>query len=216
MIQVIIDKVISQNSVDTLGYLVAFLIVINIFEALLTTLRTYLFVDTTNRIDLALGSEIIDHMLRLPLRYFERRPVGEISTRVNELEKIRQFLTGTALTVVLDAVFSVVYIVVMVIYSPLLTAVSLGIIPIFIGLTLIFSPTIRRQLRVKAERNAETQSYLVEILTGIQTVKAQNIELRSRWQWQERYARYISTGFKTVITSTLASSASGFLNKLSR
>ena len=216
MIQVIIDKVISQNSVDTLGYLVFFLIVINIFEALLTTLRTYLFVDTTNRIDLTLGSEIIDHMLRLPLRYFERRPVGEISTRVNELEKIRQFLTGTALTVVLDSVFSVVYIVVMLLYSPILTAVSLAIIPVFIGLTLIFSPTIRRQLRVKAERNAETQSYLVEILTGIQTVKAQNIELRSRWQWQERYARYISTGFKTVITSTLASSASAFLNKLSR
>ena len=216
MIQVIIDKVISQNSVDTLGYLVAFLLVINVFEALLTTLRTYLFVDTTNRIDLTLGSEIIDHMLRLPLRYFERRPVGEISTRVNELEKIRQFLTGTALTVVLDAVFSVVYIFVMVLYSPLLTAVSLAIIPVFIILTLVFSPTIRKQLRVKAERNAETQSYLVEILTGIQTVKAQNIELRSRWQWQERYARYVSTGFKTVITSTLASTASSFLNKLSR
>ncbi|MEL6788130.1 MAG: peptidase domain-containing ABC transporter, partial [Cyanobacteria bacterium J06607_15] len=166
--------------------------------------------------DLSLGSEIIDHLLRLPLRYFERRPVGEISTRVNELEKIRQFLTGTALTVVLDCVFSVLYVLVMLAYSPLLTAVSLAIIPVFIGLTLIFSPTIRRQLRTKAERNAETQSYLVEVLTGIQTVKAQNIELRSRWKWQERYARYISTGFKTVITSTLAKSASDFLNKLSR
>ncbi len=216
MIQVIIDKVISQNSPSTLGYLVFFLIVINIFEALLTTLRTYLFVDTTNRIDLSLGSEIIDHLLRLPLRYFERRPVGEISTRVNELEKIRQFLTGTALTVVLDCIFSVIYVVVMFAYSPLLTAVTLAIIPIFIALTLIFSPTIRKQLRVKAERNAETQSYLVEVLTGIQTVKAQNIELRSRWKWQERYARYVSTGFKTVITSTLAKSASDFLNKLSR
>ena len=216
MIQVIIDKVISQNSPSTLGYLVFFLVIINIFEALLTTLRTYLFVDTTNRIDLSLGSEIIDHLLRLPLRYFERRPVGEISTRVNELERIRQFLTGTALTVVLDCIFSVIYVVVMFLYSPLLTAVSLAIIPVFIALTLIFSPTIRRQLRTKAERNAETQSYLVEVLTGIQTVKAQNIELRSRWKWQERYARYISTGFKTVITSTLAKSASDFLNKLSR
>ncbi|WP_036481689.1 peptidase domain-containing ABC transporter [Myxosarcina sp. GI1] len=215
MIQVIIDKVINQNSVDTLGYLVFFLIVINIFEALLTTLRTYLFVDTTNRVDLTLGSEIIDHLLRLPLRYFERRPVGEISTRVNELERIRQFLTGTALTVVLDAVFSVVYVIVMVLYSPLLTAVSLAIVPVFVALTLIFSPTIRRQLRVKAERNAETQSYLVEVLGGIQTVKAQNIELRSRWKWQERYARYVSTGFKTVITSTIASTTSQFLNKLS-
>ena len=216
MIQVIIDKVISQNSPDTLWWLVGFLVTINVFEALLTTLRTYLFVDTTNRIDLSLGSEIIDHLLRLPLRYFERRPVGEISTRVNELEKIRQFLTGTALTVVLDCVFSVLYVLVMLAYSPLLTAVSLAIIPVFIGLTLIFSPTIRQQLRTKAERNAETQSYLVEVLTGIQTVKAQNIELRSRWKWQERYARYISTGFKTVITSTLAKSASDFLNKLSR
>ena len=216
MIQVIIDKVISQNSPDTLWWLVGFLVIINIFEAFLTTLRTYLFVDTTNRIDLSLGSEIIDHLLRLPLRYFERRPVGEISTRINELERIRQFLTGTALTVVLDCIFSVLYVVVMFLYSPLLTAVSLAIIPVFIGLTLIFSPTIRRQLRTKAERNAETQSYLVEVLTGIQTVKAQNIELRSRWKWQERYARYISTGFKTVITSTLAKSASDFLNKLSR
>ena len=216
MIQIIIDKVIVQNSPDTLQILGIFLVVIAIFEAILTTLRTYSFVDTTNRIDMSLGSEIIDHLLRLPLRYFEKRPVGEISTRINELENIRSFLTGTALTVVLDAVFSVIYIVVMFIYSPLLTAVSLGIIPIFIALTLLFSPLIRRQLRAKAERNAHTQSHLVEIMTGIQTVKAQNIELKSRWEWQERYARYVGTGFKTVITKTLASSSSQFLNKLSQ
>lgn len=215
MIQIIIDKVIVQNSKDTLQVLGVALVAIAIFEALLSTLRTYLFVDTTNRIDMSLGSEIIDHLLRLPLRYFEKRPVGEISTRVNELENIRQFLTGTALTVVLDSVFSVVYIVVMVIYSPLLTAVALGIVPIFVLLTLVFSPLIRQQLRLKAERNAQTQSYLVEVMSGIQTVKAQNIELRSRWQWQDKYARYVGAGFNTVITSTLASSSSHFLNQLS-
>ncbi|MEA5510747.1 peptidase domain-containing ABC transporter [Crocosphaera sp. UHCC 0190] len=215
MIQVIIDKVIVQNSADTLQVLGLFLLIIAIFEAVLTTLRTYLFVDTTNRIDMSLGSEIIDHLLRLPLRYFEKRPVGEISTRVNELENIRQFLTGTALTVVLDAVFSVVYIAVMIVYSPILTLVALGIVPIFVAMTLVFSPTIRRQLRTKAERNAQTQSYLVEVMSGIQTVKAQNIELRARWQWQDKYSRYVSAGFNTVITSTLASSTSSFLNKLS-
>lgn len=215
MIQVIIDKVIVQNSPDTLQVLGIFLLVLAVFEAVLTTLRTYSFVDTTNRIDMSLGSEIIDHLLRLPLRYFEKRPVGEISTRIGELENIRQFLTGTALTVVLDSIFSVIYIVVMFIYSPLLTGVALAIIPIFIGLTLFFSPLIRRQLRAKAERNASTQSHLVEIMSGIQTVKAQNVELRSRWEWQERYARYVDTGFRTVITSTLASSTSNFLNKLS-
>ena len=213
--QVIIDKVINQNSPDTLQVLGVFLVVIAIFEAVLGSLRTYLFVDTTNRIDLTLGSEIIDHLLRLPLRYFEKRPVGELSTRVNELEKIRSFLTGTALTVVLDAVFSVIYIVVMFIYSWILALVALATLPLFAILTFVVSPIVRRQLRYKAERNAEAQSHLVEILSGIQTVKAQNIELRSRWQWQERYARYVSAGFKNVLTSTTASSTSGFLNKLS-
>ncbi|MGI2907210.1 peptidase domain-containing ABC transporter [Tolypothrix sp. VBCCA 56010] len=215
MTQVIIDKVSVQNSADTLQVLGIFLIVIAVFEAILTSIRTYLFVDTTNRIDLTLGSEIIDHLLRLPLRYFERRPVGELSTRVNELENIRQFLTGTALTVVLDAVFSVIYIVVMFIYSWLLSLVALSTLPLFVLLTTLVSPIVRRQLRTKAERNAEAQSHLVEVLSGIQTVKAQNIELRSRWQWQERYARYVSAGFKTVQTSTAAGSTSNFLSQLS-
>jgi HlyB family type I secretion system ABC transporter len=215
MVQVIIDKVIVQKSVDTLQVLGIFLIVISIFEALLTSLRTYLFFDTTNRIDMALGTQIIDHLLRLPLRYFEKRPVGELATRINELENIRQFLTGTALTVVLDAIFSVIYIVVMFLYSWLLALVALVTIPFFVLLAVVASPVIRRQLRVKAERNAETQSYLVEVLSGIQTVKAQNMELRARWQWQQRYARFVSAGFKTVITGTTAGSTSNFLNELS-
>ena len=215
MTQIIIDKVIVQNSAETLQVLGLFLVVIALFEAILTSLRTFLFVDTTNRIDLALGSEIINHLLRLPLRYFERRPVGELATRVNELENIRQFLTTTALTVVLDAVFSVIYILVMFIYSWQLTLVALATIPLFALLTGFVSPIVRKQLRHKAERNAQTQSYLVEVLSGIQTVKAQNIELRSRWQWQERYARYVSAGFKTVQTVTAASSTSQFLNQLS-
>ncbi|MGK7925077.1 MAG: peptidase domain-containing ABC transporter [Spirulina sp.] len=215
MIQVIIDRVIVRNSIDTLHVLGSFLILIAIVEAILSSLRTYLFVDTTNRIDLKLGAEIIDRLLRLPLRYFEKRPVGELAGRVNELENIRQFLTGTALTVVLDAVFSTLYIVVMAFYSWLLTLVALAAIPIFILLALLVSPLIRRQLREKAECNARTQSYLVEVLSGIQTVKAQNIELQSRWNWQDRYARYVSAGFKAVITSTTAGSASNFLNKVS-
>lgn len=215
MTQVIIDKVLVQNSIDTLNVLGIFLILVAVFEAVLTSLRTYLFVDTTNRIDLALGSEITDHLLRLPLPYFERRPVGELATRINELENIRQFMTGTALTVVLDAIFSIIYIIVMVFYSWLLTLVALATVPLFGLLAIVVSPIMRQQLRTKAERNAETQSYLVEVISGIQTVKAQNIELRSRWQWQGKYARYVSAGFKTVLTSTNASSISNFLNKLS-
>jgi ATP-binding cassette subfamily B protein len=213
--QVIIDKVIVQNGRETLNILGTLLIGLAMFEALLTGLRTTLFVETTNRIDMMLGSEVIDHLLRLPLRYFERRPVGELSTRINELENIRQFLTGTALTVVLDAAFSVIYIVIMLWYSVLLSVVALATVPLFALLTLIVSPIVRQKNREKAERNAETQSYLVEVMTGIQTVKAQNIELRSRWQWQEKYARYVNAGFKTVLASTTAGSISSFLNHLS-
>ncbi len=215
IVQLIIDKVLVQGSLDTLNTLGFFLLIVAFFEAILSSLRTYLFVDTTNRIDVTLGTAIIDHLLRLPLRYFERRPVGELATRINELENIRTFLTSTALTVVLDSIFSVIYIVVMIIYSWQLTLVALVTIPLFIALTWITSPIVRSQLRRKAEDNAVTQSHLVEILSGIQTVKAQNIELRSRWQWQKDYNRYIASGFETVKTYTAASSASNFLNQLS-
>jgi HlyB family type I secretion system ABC transporter len=213
--QTIIDKVLVQNSPTALNTLGVLLVGLAVGEALLTSLRTFLFSDTTNRIDLALGSQIIDRLLRLPLRYFEKRSVGELSTRVNELENIRQFLTGTALTVVLDSVFSIIYIIVMLIYSPMLTLVALSTMPLFILLTTAVSPIARKQLRVKAERNARAQSHLVEVLAGIQTVKAQNVELRSRWKWQERYTSYVMAGFQTVITFTAASSINTFLSQLS-
>jgi ATP-binding cassette, subfamily B, bacterial HlyB/CyaB len=213
--QVVIDKVIVGNSPNTLEVFGIFLIVVSIVEAILSNVRTHLFVDTTNRIDLSLGSEVINHLLRLPLSYFDRRPVGELATRINELEHIRSFLTGTALTVVMDAVFSVIYIFVMAIYSWVLTLVALATVPLFALLNLLVSPIMRRQLHEKAERNAETHSYLVEVMAGMQTVKAQNLELHSRWRWQERYARYISAGFKTISTQTTAGSLSNFLNKLS-
>jgi ATP-binding cassette, subfamily B, bacterial HlyB/CyaB len=213
--QVIIDQVLVNGALDTLNVLGILLLGVALFEALLTGVRTYLFVDTTNRIDIALGSEVIDRLLRLPLSYFDRRRVGELASRINELENIRQFLTGTALTVVLDAVFSVIYIAVMLFYSWILTLVALATVPIFALLTIFVAPIVRKQLRVKAERYADTQSYLVEVVSGIQTVKAQNIELKSRWHWYERYARYISAGFNTVVTSTTASSVSGFFNKFS-
>ncbi|MBD2341099.1 peptidase domain-containing ABC transporter [Calothrix sp. FACHB-156] len=213
--QIIIDTVLIQKSLDTLDLLGIFLLVIGVFEAALTSLRIYLFADTTNRIDIRLGSEVIEHLLRLPLNYFERRRVGELAGRINELENIRQFLTGTALTVVLDAVFSVIYIGIMLFYSWVLTLVALATVPLFAILTTFVVPIVQQQLRKKAERYADTQSYLVEILTGIQTVKAQNIELKSRWQWRDRYTRYISAGFKNVLTSSTANSISGFLNQFS-
>ncbi|MGB0560176.1 MAG: type I secretion system permease/ATPase [Spirulinaceae cyanobacterium] len=215
MTQQIIDKVIVQEAPDSLPTFGLILLVVGVFESLLTVLRTYLFVDTTNRIDYGLGSQIIDHLLRLPLGFFSRRPVGELTSRVNELENIRQFLTGTALTVVLDALFSVIYVAILFFYSVKLALVALAVVPLFILLTILLSPEIRRRLRVKAERNAATQSHLVEVLSGMETVKAQNIELKSRMSWQQRYGRYVIAGFRAIQLSTVASALSGFLNKFS-
>ncbi len=216
LIQVIIDKVISQRSLDTLQVLGFALVVVTILEGVIGSLRTFLFTETTNRIDMRLGAEVIDHLLRLPLNYFDRRPVGELGTRIAELEKIRNFLTGQALTTLLDTAFSVIYIVVMVIYSWLLTLIALCVLPIQIGLTVIGAPLFRRQYRDTAQENARTQSHLVEVLTGIQTVKAQNVEMISRWKWQSLYSNYIARSFEKTITGTAISETSQVLQKLSQ
>jgi ATP-binding cassette subfamily B protein len=216
LIQVILDKVISQRSLDTLQVLGIALVVVTLLEGVLGSLRTFLFTETSNRIDLRLGSEVIDHLLRLPLDYFDKRPVGELGTRIAELEKIRSFLTGQALSTVLDALLSTVYIVVMVFYSWLLTLIALVVLPLQIGITLLGAPLFRRQFRDAAQENARTQSHLVEVLTGIQTVKAQNIEMISRWKWQDFYSRYISRTFEKTITGTALSEMSQVFQKLSQ
>jgi len=216
LIQVIVDKVIAQRSLDTLQVLGVALVVVTLLEGVIGALRTFLFSETTNRIDLRLGSEVIDHLLRLPLNYFDRRPVGELGTRIAELEKIRNFLTGQALTTLLDAAFSVIYVLVMLLYSWLLTLIALCVLPIQVGLTVVGAPLFRRQYRDAAQDNARTQSHLVEVLTGIQTVKAQNVEMISRWKWQSLYNNYIARTFEKTVTGTVLSETSQVLQKLSQ
>ena len=149
------------------------------------------------------------------MSYFDKRPVGELSSRIGELEQIRSFLTGTALTLVLDVTFSFIYIAVMLLYSWVLTIVALLVAPLLALITATVSPIIRRQLRTKAELNASTQNHLVEVLTGIQTVKAQNFEMNARWKWKERYTKYISESYRNAVTSTTSGSLSQFLNQSS-
>ena len=190
------------------------LLAVAAFQGVLSAVRTYLFADTTNRIDIALGGEVIQHLLRLPLRYFDKRPVGELTTRIAELGTIRSFLTGTAITLLLDSVFSVIYIGVMVFYSGVLTVVSLGVVPLFLGLTLVASPLIRGQLRKAAERNAATQSQLVEALNGVQTIKAQNAEVNMRWRWQRNYSAFMTENFRSLLIGVSSGTVGSFLNQL--
>ena len=214
VMQQIFDKVIGQQNLDTLYTLGFILLLVSLFQGLIGAVRTYLFADTTNRIDITLGAEVIQHLLRLPQRYFDRRPVGELQTRLAELGNIRGFLTGSLLTLALDAVFSVIYIAVMVVYSGVLTAVTLGVIPLFLALTYIASPAIKGQLRKAAEKNAATQSLLVEALSGVQTIKAQNAENTVRWRWQRSYSSFMSESFRTILISISTGTVGQFLSQL--
>ncbi|MBE9093049.1 peptidase domain-containing ABC transporter [Tychonema sp. LEGE 07203] len=212
--QVIIDKVLGQRSIDTLDILGAFLLGVALFEGLLNGLRTFLFIDTSNRIDVKLSAEVIDHLLRLPQNYFDNRRVGDLVYKFSMMGQIREFMTSTALTVVLDAVFSVVYVAVMLSYSVKLTFVSLAVVPILALMIVLINPLVLRLIKQRNMRFADSQSYLVEVVSGIQTVKAQNIELKSRWEWSSRYAKYITASFKTIITGTTAGTISSFLNQV--
>ncbi|MEG3843312.1 peptidase domain-containing ABC transporter [Microcoleus sp. herbarium14] len=212
--QVIIDKVLGQRSIDTLDILGAFLLGVALFEGLLNGLRTFLFIDTSNRIDVKLSAEVIDHLLRLPQNYFDNRRVGDLVYKFSMMGQIREFMTSTALTVVLDAVFSVVYVAVMLSYSVKLTFVSLAVVPILALMIVLINPLVLRLIKQRNMRFADSQSYLVEVVSGIQTVKAQNIELKSRWEWSSRYAKYITASFKTIITGTAAGTISSFLNQV--
>ena len=215
LLQQIIDKVINQSNLSALQVLGAALVLAALFQGLLTAVRTWLLIDTTDRMDLLLGSQVIDKLLRLPLRFFENRPVGELSQRLSELANLRSFLTGTAITSSLDLLFAIVYIFIMFIYSPLLAVVALITIPLYVLMIIFIAPLYRSLVRKQAQFSAKTQSHLIETLSGIQTVKAQHFELNSRWKWQERYSGQIQEGFKSVVLGSAAGEFGNFLNQLS-
>ncbi|NJR61934.1 MAG: peptidase domain-containing ABC transporter [Cyanobacteria bacterium CRU_2_1] len=215
LIQQIIDQVIVNANLGAMTVFGVLMVVFAILEGILTVLRTYLLASTTNRLDLRLGIEIVRHMVRLPMSFFEKRPVGELSSRLSELENIRQFLTGTAITVVLDVVFSVFYIAVMFLYSVQLTLCVLLTVPVIVGTTLIVSAIHDKLIRVKSDHGSKVQSYLVEVLSGIFTVKAQHMESLVEATWRDRYVQYLSSGFTISNIGSLFSSFSSFLNAIS-
>ena len=215
LIQQIIDKVLTQGNLSSLNVLGTLMIVMALFQGILTALRTYIFVDTTDRMDLTLGTAVIDRLLALPLNYFQKRPVGELSQRIGELNTIRSFLTGTALVSVLNIVFSVLYFAVMLLYSPFLTAIALSTLPLYFLLVFGIAPIYKSLIRKRAVAQAKTQSHLIEVLGGIETVKAQHFELTARWKWQDRYRHFVDEGFKSTALGATSGEAGKFLNQVS-
>ena len=194
--------------------LVIGLVAISVFETVLGILRTYLFAHTTNRIDVELGARLFRHLLALPMAYFQARRVGDSVARVRELENIRNFLTSSALTLVIDLFFTFVFLAVMFFYSPLLTWIVLGSFPFYIAISAGVTPLFRRRLDEKFQRGAENQAFLVESVTGIETLKAMAVEPQMQRRWEEQLAGYVAASFRVLSLGNTASQVVQLVSKL--
>ncbi|QDI03613.1 type I secretion system permease/ATPase [Xanthomonas cerealis pv. cerealis] len=201
--QVVMDKVLVHHGLTTLDVIAIGLVSMAVFEVLLSGLRTYVFAHTTSKIDVELGARLFRHVLALPLAYFESRRVGDTIARVRELENIRNFLTGQALTSVLDLFFTVVFLAVMFWYSGWLTLIVVLSLPLYALISGLITPVLRTRLNEKFARGADNQSFLVETVSGIGTVKAMAVDPRVTRTWDNQLAGYVSAGFGVTRIATL-------------
>ncbi len=212
--QVILDKVLVHRTISTLNVLgIAFLVVV-CFEFLLNLSRNYIFIHTTNKIDAKLGSKLFRHLFRLYYVYFETRQVGNIIARVRELDRIREFITDKSVSVIIDSFFSIVFVVIMLIYSIKLTLIAIGFTALTGILYLLITPELRHRLEAKFQMGAHSNSYLVEAVTGIQTVKSLSVEGSMFRKWEEKLGKYLKASFNLAVMGNFTGSLSGLLQKL--
>ncbi len=212
--QVILDKVLVHRSLTTLDVLAVAFVAVAIFDMLLNLARNYILVHTTSKIDAKLGAKLFYHLLALPFVYFENRKVGNIIARVRELDQIREFVANRSVTVILDLLFSVVFVAVMFLYSVKLTLIVLAFVFLIAIIYLIFTPELRKRLEEKFQMGAHSNSYLVESITGIQTVKSLAVEGNMRKKWEDHLAKYVDSGFRLANLSNILGGFSGTLQKL--
>lgn len=211
--QVVLDKVLVHHSLSTLNVIAVAFGAVIIFEMLLSLSRNYIFAHTTSKIDARLGAMLFDHLIKLPMIYFENRKVGNIVARVRELDSIREFIANKSVTVLLDMLFSVVFVIMMLLYSVKLTFVALGFVTIIATLYFFATPRLRARLEDKFQMGARSNSYLVESITGISTVKSLAIEGSMQRLWEDFLAKYVKSSFEL---SNLSNILSGIANALSK
>lgn len=212
--QVILDKVIVHRSMSTLDVLGIAFVAVSIFEFLLNLTRNYIFIHTANKIDAKLGAKLFHHLFALPFVYFESRKVGNIISRVRELDQIREFITNKSVSVLIDLFFSTVFLVVMFIYSKILTFGVLIIVALIGILYVTMTPELRARLENKFQMSAQSNSYLVEAVTGVQTVKSLSIEGIMQKKWNDYLGRYVKSGFNLAVMSNFAGSLSNLFQKM--
>lgn len=211
MTQVVVDKVLSHHAMNTLYTIAVGILIVYVYELLISLCKSYLFVHTTNRIDVMLSSRLFHHLFGLPLKYFESRRVGETVARVRELDQIRSFLTGTPLSSMIDVIFVTVYIIVLFLYSVPLACIVAASLPVFAILSLVITPLFKKNLDEKFETGAKAQSFLVESVNGIHTVKAFALESSFEEKWGDLQSDYVKAGYKTSMISQTSGAVANFI-----
>lgn len=203
LFQVVIDKVLVHNSLSTLMTVTVAMMLVITFQCVIEFLRTHLLTHTASRVDVELGAGVFSHLLRLPVSYFETRPAGQTVARVHELDQIRQFLTGQALTAGLDLIFAIVLIAMLYAYSTILAIIVTLTIPIYVIIALVLQPLLRARTEDRFSKGALSQQHLVESVLGVQTIKSTASEPQSQSDWEERLAAYVHTSFKGVLLGSV-------------
>jgi subfamily B ATP-binding cassette protein HlyB/CyaB len=213
--QVVIDKVLVHQGLTTLNVLIIGLIAIIVFEAVLGGLRSFIFTHTTSRVDVELGSKLYNHLLALPLAYFENRRVGDTVARVRELETIREFLTSSSVTLIIDLFFTIIFLIVMWFYSPYLFAIVVGAIVLYVIISAVITPPLRSRVEERFYRAAESQAFLVESVTAVQTLKASAVEPQMQGRWEGLLAAYTRSSFNANVLNIWGGQSIQLVNKLS-
>ena len=203
LFQVVIDKVLVHNSLSTLMTVTAAMVLVITFQSVIEFLRTHLLTHTASRVDVELGAGVFSHLLKLPVSYFETRPAGQTVARVRELDQIRQFLTGQALTAGLDFVFAAVLIAMLYAYSTVLALIVTLTIPVYVVIALILQPMLKARTEDRFSKGALSQQHLVESVLGVQTIKSSASEPQSQSDWEERLAAYVHTSFRGVLLGSI-------------
>lgn len=211
---IVIDKVFLHSNLSTLDVLIFALIVVSIFDVVLNGVRTYLLSHTSNRVDVELGARLFKHLLSLPLSYFESRRTGDTVARIREMETVRNFLTGSTLTLLIDLLFVFLFLGVMYLFSPLLAGIVVGALPLFFMVSFVVTPFMRNRLEDKQQKTAENQSFLVETLGGIETVKSGAVEPQQQREWEDRLASCAKCSFASSTFSNWINQLTGLLSKV--
>lgn len=211
----VIDQVIGQNNSSLLAPLVAILVVAALAGGITGSMRALVSADLSDRVDVRLGASVVEHLLRLPVPYFERRQVGGILFNVNQLYNVRQFIVDQLLGAGLDAIFAIFFLIVILLISPILALVVVAVVPILAGINAISSPLLTRLIKQSNRFNAAANAFLYEVVSGVRTVKSQNFEVEARWQWLERYRKYTASRFQLTRLASLTGQGANLISNLS-